>query len=699
MEITNIIYADTETFSPVPISHGTHAYAEQAELLLVSYAIDDHPVRVIDFTTFDENPAAREEWEKLKRCLQNPKYQTVWQNGGGFDRIILRHVEKMDLILENLHDTSVQALSASLPGGLEDLCKIFRLDDDIAKIKDGKRLIQLFTKPLGKNRKLDRATRHTHPADWEKFKQYAINDISSMRELYKKMPKWNYHLGSDEHKLWCLDQKINDFGFYVDQELVDSALEAVNEEKKILSERIQEMTDGALRTATQREALKKYLARTYQVYISDTQKPTLERVIADDDTPEGAKELLRILQQAGTSSTSKFNAFKRCVSSDGRLRGSLKFDGASRTGRWSGKNVQPQNFPRPDHSLSEDDLKQVIEDVKNGSVGLIHNNVMKLASSCVRGCIAAPKGKKLVVSDLSNIEGRVAAWLAGEDWKVKAFNDFDAGTGHDLYKIAYAKSFGVDPSDVDKDQRQVGKVQELALQYEGGVGAFVTFADTYGIDLQEMARTALPNIPVKVLNQARKHWGWAVNKNSTHDLDQDTFVACDALKRLWREAHPEISGYWSKLKNAVIRAILNPNVEIPCGRVTIDRRGAWLRIQLPSGRYMCYPSPELDDDKITYAGVNQYSKKWGRISSYGGKFFENICQAVARDVMASNMFQIDAEGYKMFLSVHDELLTETPDTDEYSEKRLSEILATNPEWAPDLPLAAAGYEDERYKKD
>lgn len=330
---------------------------------------------------------------------------------------------------------------------------------------------------------------------------------------------------------------------------------------------------------------------------------------------------------------------------------------------------------------------------------------MELTSSCIRGCIVAPKGKKLCVSDLSNIEGRAAAYLAGEDWKLDAFRNYDAGTGADLYKIAYAAAFDITPEEVDGGaksglQRQIGKVMELMLQYEGGVGAFLTGAASYGIDLDAMADVALPNIPPDILAEARKAWEWAVKKRSTFGLSQRTYMACDALKRLWRYAHPEIVSYWAELGATVKSAINNPGKTFGCRKLKIRRNGAWLRIVLPSRRALCYPSPRITEGgKISYKGMNQYSKKYGVIHTYGGKLFENICQAFARDIMAYNMPRIEVAGYEIVLSVHDELITEAPDNDNYTGDGLSELLAANPPWAPDMPLAAGGFHSPRYKKD
>lgn len=330
-----------------------------------------------------------------------------------------------------------------------------------------------------------------------------------------------------------------------------------------------------------------------------------------------------------------------------------------------------------------------------------HYSVMELCASAIRGCIVAPEGKKLVVADLSNIEGRVLAWLAGEEWKLQAFRDFDAGTGHDLYKLAYAKSFGIKPEEVTKDNRQVGKVQELALGYEGGVGAFLTFAAAYSIDLEAMGKQAIGAIPKPILNEANSALAWTkLNKRPTFGLSDNAWLVCDSFKRSWRQAHPAIASLWKELETAAIDSVRHPGVTFTCRMLKLRRDGAWLRIRLPSGRFLCYPSPQVDESgKLTYMGVNQYSRKWARLSTYGGKLAENVTQAAARDVLASSMPGIEEAGFEIVLTVHDEIITEAPDTSEFDSDLLAQLMCDMPTWAAGLPLAAAGFEARRYKKD
>ncbi|EAA9527293.1 DNA polymerase [Salmonella enterica] len=708
MENIELLWCDLETFSKTPTTCGTHKYAEQAEVMLFAWAVGDEPVSVWDLTTGAPMPA------RLREKLNDPKVMTVWHNGGMFDTVILKHALNIDLPLERVHDTLVQALAHSLPGALSALCEVLGVDADKAKDKEGKALIQLFCKERPKNSKIRRATSKTHPEEWRRFVSYAGSDISAMREIYRKMPRWN--LTHSEIKLWQLDQRINRRGMCMDIDLAESALAAVDAEQKRLANRTQVMTDGDVQAATQRDALLKHIVESYGVELPDMQKSTLERRIADPDLPAAVKELLHIRLQASTTSTSKYKTLLKSVSSDGRLRGTKQFCGAGRTGRWAGRLFQPDNLPRP--SLKQDQIDEGIEALKAGCADLLFDNIMELTSSALRGCIMAPEGKKLVVSDLSNIEGRKLAWLAGEQWKLDAFRDYDTlildqngapiwdaavndfkRRGPDLYKLAYARAFNISPDDVDKYQRQIGKVMELGLGFGGGVAAFLTFALVYGLDLDELANAALPNIPRDVIREAKSWYDESVKRKATFGLSERVFIACDSLKRLWRRAHPATCDFWYELERTVRTAIATPKKTLYCGYLKVRRDGAWLRIQLPSGRALCYPSPSIEKGNITYQGVNSYSRKWQRLKTYGGKLVENVTQAAARDVLAGNMPLIENAGYSIVLTVHDEIISEAPDTSDYSAEHLSQLLATVPDWAEGIPLNAGGFESYRYRKD
>jgi DNA polymerase len=682
------LYLDLETYSKTPITHGTHAYAADAEILLVAWAVDDDSVQVHDVTL----TGMRMPPELTEQLVKTDV--TVVIHNSHFDRTVMQHAWGLCLPAVRIHDTMVQALSHGLPASLGMLCEVLGLPADKAKDKDGKRLINLFCKPQGVNRKIARATRDTHPAEWERFKAYAASDIVAMREVMERMPAYNTYL--TEAELWRLDQRINDRGVAIDMDLVHAAIRAVDRAQGDLTAQSLKMTDGQVANTTQGAALRLHILENYAVDMPDLQMATVEKTLAMDIDP-ALKELLRVRLQASSTSTAKYRVLARGTSADKRLRGLLQFNGAARTGRWAGRLFQPQNLPRP--SLGQDAIDAGIEAMLAGCAHLTTDNVMELASSAIRSCIIAPPGKKLVVADLSNIEGRDQAWLANEEWKLQAFREFDEGIGPDLYKLAYSKSFGTTPDKVTKDQRQVGKVQELALGYEGGVGAFATFAGVYGINLDELADKVLANASRGLVNAADNYFSFVIKeKRPRYGLSDDAFVACDVLKRAWREAHPNITGYWAQLKNAVIRAMNHRGSTVVALGLKITST-SWLRIVLPSGRSLVYPHPKLVDCAVTYMGVDQFTRKWTRISTHGGKLFENLCQAVARDVMAANMPRIEEAGYQIVLTVHDEIIAEAPDQPEFNADHLASLLATNPDWAPDMPLAAAGFETYRYRKD
>ena len=691
------LFLDAETYSATPIKNGTYSYAADAEVMILAWAVDDEPVHVWDVTLGEKMPAPLFDATIEVQCDQ----REVWFHNAMFDRTVLRHQPSrspamVDFNLNTVRCSMVRALAHSLPGSLDKLCEILEVPQDARKLKAGKELVHLFCKPRPKNSKLRRATRETHPEEWKLFMEYAGHDITAMRECCKRMPEWNYK--GRELALWHLDQRINDRGFAVDVDLAEAAVKAIDAEQTRLAGEAWAHTDGALNAATQRDAMLEHILAEYGISLPDLRASTLERRLGDPDIPEGLKELLRIRLQASTTSTSKYRAVIK-GQTGGRLRGTLQFDGAGRTGRWAGRTFQPQNLKRPSPGFDEDAQEDAVTAIKAGVVDLVADNIMETVSDCCRGVIVAPPGRKLVVADLSNIEGRMLAWLAGEEWKLKAFRDFDNGIGADLYKLAYAKSFNHPVEDVDKEQRQIGKVEELMLGYEGGVGAFLTGAATYGFDVEDLGLRAYGTLPDWAREEAHDFYAWAIKqKRSTFGLSERAFVTCDGIKRLWRSAHPNVASFWKDLQGTCIQAVEWPGSTFPCRKLKVRRDGAWLRVVLPSGRALCYPQPKIEEGKLTYTGVHQYTRQWTRLKTYGGKLAENVTQAAARDVLAGSMPDVEAAGYQIVLTVHDELVTETPNSPEFTADALAEIMSRSPEWAPDIPLAAAGFEAYRYRK-
>lgn len=694
----NYLYCDLETWCETPIEYGAFRYAEDAEILLWGYAIDDRPAKVWDVTAGQPMPADLA--NALGEVLAG-KRLNVWHNGVMFDTVVLEQAMGIKIPLSQVVDTMVIAYQHGLTGGLADLCKLFQLPTDKAKDKEGKELVRLFCKPRPEYSAVRRETRQTSPEKWAKFVNYCRLDVEAEREIFRKLPKFNCTEWEKRNQI--IDAEINRRGMRIDLELARAALVVDAEHKTELLEATATATDGELASTTQRNALIAYVEKTYGVKLENCTKGMLEKRVSDPDIPEPVRELLRIRLAATRTSTQKFRAIVNATCRDGRLRGCLQFRGASRTGRFSGRIFQPQNLPRPKMSCEEIDF--AIEAVKNGEASAWYGDPSKVLPDLLRGEIIASEGNKLVVADFSNIEGRVLAWLSGEAWKVRAFRDFDAGHGHDLYKLTYGRTFNIKPEDVTKPQRQMGKVLELALGYGGGPGAFATFARGFGIDLHSLADIVRAEVDPELWREATDGWSWAVKNKRTADLEEPVFIACDAVKRAWRRANPQIVGFWNAVGDAVTSAV-NSSRQVSVGRISIERRGSYLLVRLPSGRFLCYPSPKIsklgaDDTRecFNYFGVNQYSRKWERIRSHGPKVVENITQAVACDLLCEALVRLDAQGYQAVLHVHDEIIADVPDNPRFSVAQMETLMCATPEWAQGIPLAAAGFESFRYRKD
>jgi len=616
---------------------------------MTQYAINDGPVHVRDGIAVG------------LEMLIDMAGVVVTHTKDGFDRLVAKY-NGINIPVEKNHDTSIQALSHGLPAGLARLCEIFRLPTDLAKDKAGKALIRLFCIPPFEDK-------HTRPAEWQRFRDYGGSDILAMRELYKRLPKINYP-SPREHALWCLDQRMNDRGMAVDLDLARSAIDCVADAKKIMDKRTQEMTDEALRSTTQRDQLLRLVLDEYGVDLPDMQKSTLERRLADPDLPDGARELLALRLQTSTTSNAKYNTLLKAVSSDGRLRGSVQFSGAARTKRWSGKIFQPQNLPRPDPEFSEEAAySDAVDAVKGGYAHLIYDDPIKVCSNVIRGSIIAPAGKKLVISDLAQVEARVLPWLAGEQWKLDAFSQ-----NIDNYVAAYSRGFNVPVDQVTKPMRQIGKTSELACGYGGAYGAWASMAETLRIDIPHRERV-------------------------------------QEIVRAWRLAHPALcdwdTGLWAQLDLAARMAIASPGKTFAAGEhIRFERYKEWLRMELPSGGFLNYAAPAIIDDPkfkgkdtISYMGVNNYTRRWERLTTYGGKLSADATQATAREILGHALPVIEAAGYLPITVIHDEVVCETPDDDKYSVDMLNGMLSAQPSWAPGLPLSAGGFETKRYRKD
>ena len=350
------LYLDFETYCETPISHGTHRYAEKVEIMVAARAVDDGPIDVLDITA--EGAGIRLDI----LCKEIAAADRTVIHNSHFDRTVARNCG-IDIPVEKIVDTMILAYAHSLPGSLGKLCEVLNVPQDQAKNKDGKRLINLFCQPRPKNQKLRRATRETHPEDWAKFLDYARLDIEAMRAVYKRIPKWNWT--ATERELWLLDQKINDRGVAIDMDLVEAAIRAVDQAQAGLADRAQDLTLGVVGAATQRDALLSYIADVFGVGLEDLRGSTVEKLLEDERLHPDLRDLLAVRLQASTSSTAKYKALQKATSSDGRLRGTLQFCGASRTGRWAGRLFQPQNLCRP--TMSNEMVQLGIDAMKAGA--------------------------------------------------------------------------------------------------------------------------------------------------------------------------------------------------------------------------------------------------------------------------------------------------------------------------------------------
>lgn len=699
------LWLDTETRSRVPIRLGNVKYATAVEMTMIQYAVDDGPIVIIDMLSRKDDAKRGAQLRELGFTISQA--DEVWAHQAEFDRTVIEKTKVLTIPAKKWRCTAALARMHGLPGGLDKLCDIFHVPPEFAKLK-GKDVGAVFwsSRSDGKYN-----TPETHPKEWAEFLRYGGRDVEAMRFIWRKIPKWN--ATPRMWRMWELDFKMNHRGVAMDLKLAAGAIEATLKAKRKLSARTAKLsklnpdyleeTESAVEATTQRQRLLDYMA-DFGVELPDLKADTVERRLEDESLPQHIKELLRIRQKASKASTAKY---QRVVNQhvSGRLYNLLVFCGAMRTGRWAGRTLQPQNLPRPRHEKW--DIDHAIKRFQNGTIdSYAPEDIMGLASSCLRGLIVPGKGRRLVVSDLANIEGRFMAWVAGEDWKIEAYAAYDRGEGPDLYKVAYARPFGIDPNDIADEgdyRRQVGKVMELALQYYGGVGAFCAMAETYGLNLDQLAATAWGTIPDDIKRESQKLWLEAAKRRRRYGLQERTWVVCQSLVLMWRAAHPMVVAFWEALDNAIKDAIRSPGKVFRAGdRISVDRIGNWLRIKLPSGRYLNYPAPRVKTDgwftSRSFIGVNPYTRQWGRISTYSGKDAENVCQGGCADIIMDGLLAAEEAGYNPILSVHDEAITEPLDDDRYNDKELSRLLVESSLWADGMPMAAKGKVMYRYAK-
>jgi len=612
------------------------------------------------------------------------------------------------LPVARIHDTMVQALAHGMPGALGALSEIFQLGSQ-SKMGEGKNLIPKFCVPRRlKSGETQFNEAKDHQEEWDLFCKYAVRDVEAMRLLYKKMPKHNYPNGH-EHLIWQYDQEMNDRGMLVDVEMAKGAIWVAEKVKADLRKQSTALTSGAVASASQTAAFLEYLNKEMGANLPNLKTSTLEKVLENPDASPVLKEAVGLRIEMGRNAAAKYKRLVACVDDNDRLHDTIQFLGAARTGRDGGRTFQPQNLPRTtmwgdlegEHLIAA--INACVEETKARALPLIYEKPLDVLGNLLRSAIIAPRGSKFAVADLSNIEGRSLVWLANEEWKLEYFRDFDAGrVRFDNYVAAYAKAMNLDPAEVTKAMRQIGKVMELGLGYGGGVAAFLSFAAVYRLDIMKLAQAVAEVAEPYAYAEAKDRYSWA-KKNGFHaGLTEFEYAACEYLKSQWRVAHPRVCRFWKGLDEAFRNAINYPKTIFPVdgtnGKVKMYGQKGWVIIRLPSGRFLNYFSPRIEPNgELSFMGIDGFTKKWSRIKTYAGKLSENVTSATARDVMFHRIPDIEAAGYHIIMRVHDELVAECPDLPEYNHDRLAEFMSTPHSWCSDLPLAAAGFTGYRYR--
>lgn len=663
------LFIDIETYSSVDImSCGAYKYTESPdfEILIVGYAINDSPVRVIDVLSSRLLGLSYEEAlpKDFLDAFYDPETRVVAHNAV-FERLSFSRIG-MNIPLERWYCTAVKAAYCGLPLSLDGVSKALDLQDK--KLDTGKALIKYFScpcKPTKVNRGRTRNYPEHAPEKWDLYMEYNEYDVRAEREIYKLLEQ--YEIPQIERELYVVDQTINDNGIFIDQDLAQAAIQVDIDCTEHLIQDAKALT--GLANPNSAAQIKDWISRQTGTPVNSLAKGEIDDLFDSFADYPDVIELLNIRKQLSKTSIKKYYAMSNCACSDGRVRGTFQFYGANRTGRWAGRLLQLQNLSK-NHL---DNLEQAREALRTRDWELLsymYGDVPDLLSQLVRTGLIAPEGYTFSVADFSAIEARVISWLAGEEWRMNVFR----GDGK-IYEATGSRMFGVPISAITKgsELRQKSKISELALGYEGGNGALARMGgEKMGLSDSEMA----------------------------------------SLVKNWRNANPAIVDMWAELNQAALDTVRThrPVVATP-QQLLFECSDDYMTIKLPSGRKLFYYKPYIKSKyigkstrqapSVYYQGTIQATKQWGYLDTYGGKLTENIVQAIARDLLAYTMINLTNAGYKIVMHVHDEVIAEIPkdSNEQQTYDKMVDIMKTPPAWAQDLPLNADGYITDFYKKD
>lgn len=656
---------DLETYSSVPITKaGAWKYIDSPdfEILLFAYSLDGAPVEVIDVASGEKIPG----W--IVDALTDPEYMKHAYNAP-FEYGCLNKVFG-GMIPSQWRCTLFHGLYCGYTAGLDATGRALGLPEDKQKLSTGKTLIRYFCVPCRPSKSNGGRTRNLpkhDPDRWRLFKEYNAQDVVTEMEIEKRLsltpvPDWLQHQ-------WEVDLSINQRGVAVDQELVQGALYMGAVTRDALMAEATRITE--LDNPNSVKQVLEWLNKEMDdAVITDLRKDTVAKMLNEDpieDRPD-VKRILEIRQELSKTSTKKYDAIESCVCSDNRVRGLLQFYGANRTGRWAGRLVQVQNLPRT-YTKNIDLARQLVRDKNTGALRLIYGSVPDTLSQLIRTAFIASPGNVLIDADFSAIEARVISWLAGEEWRLEAFRQ-----GKDIYCESASQMFGVPvvKHGVNGELRAKGKIAELALGYQGGVGALINMG---ALDMG-LTEEELPDIVTR-----------------------------------WRDANSRIKSLWYEMDTAAISVIGNGGSTVVRGlklsrEYDIAQGVSKFVIQLPSGRCLYYINPSLGTNQfggssIIYNGVDQTTKRWKQIETYGGKLTENCVQAIARDLLADVITRLEDSGFPVVFSVHDEVVVDSKPFGDTKEmlKAVTDIMAAPIPWANGIPLNADGWVGDFFTKD